>query len=112
MGFKANCLPQLFNCCGITFEIVVTPTEIVKGCCVVGSILQTLSISLRGFGILLGVVVIDVAESKVGETEIWLQSNCFAVGLNCFSVADSGFGKRIPIRYVRPRSPRGKTEMC
>ncbi len=52
-----------------------------------GRVLETLFVSIRRFGVLLCVVVIDVAKSQIREANIRLQTNRFLVRLDCFSVA-------------------------
>src|SRR5688572_17584639 len=86
-GLQGNRFTQLSDGVGVTLHVVVTPAEIVESGDVVGPVLQTLFVSVRRFGVLLRVVVIDVAESHICETKLWVESNCFPVRLNCFSVA-------------------------
>ena len=84
---QLNRLAQFVDGFAIALEIVVTPAEIVLRPGVIRSQGEALFVFLCCFSVLLGVVVIDVGESEMCETEFGLLSNSFLVRLDCFSIA-------------------------
>ena len=70
VGLDLNRFAQLISRFRVTFEIVQTPTEIVLSGRVAGTQLESALVRLRGLGLVLSVVVIDIAETQMREAHV------------------------------------------
>ena len=109
VGLQLNRLAQFFDCFAVTVLIVITPGQVVFGSGVAGPELKTTFVSLGRVGVLLGVVVIDVAEAEMRQAHVRLQSNCFLIFFNGFRVTTE-VTQRIAELRVRFRITRTATD--